>query len=49
MSLNLISTNPIVQYKLNLDLDNDWASGEYEASSAGGDAWTGVAEGQKTS
>lgn len=49
LDLNLVSTNPIVQYKLNLNIDEDWASGEYEASSAGGEAWTGVAEGQKTS
>jgi sensor c-di-GMP phosphodiesterase-like protein len=49
MELNLISTNPIVQYKLNLDLGEDWASGEYEASTAGGETWTGIADGQKTS
>ncbi|MDD1760968.1 MAG: hypothetical protein LUQ59_01935 [Methanothrix sp.] len=49
MELNLISTNPIVQYKLSLDLDEDWASGEYQASTAGGETWTGIADGQKTS
>jgi hypothetical protein len=48
MELNLVSTNPIVQYKLNLDLGLDWAAGEYQASSAAGDSWTGAAEGQKT-
>jgi hypothetical protein len=49
MKLNLVSTNPIVQYKLNLDLDEDLARGEYDASSASGETWTGVAEGQKIS
>jgi hypothetical protein len=49
MTTKLISTNPIVQYKLNLTLDRDWAVGEYKASSASGESWMGTAEGQKTS
>lgn len=49
MTTKLVSTNPIVQYKLNLTLDQDWAAGEYQASSASGESWAGTAEGQKTS
>ncbi|MBN1235153.1 MAG: hypothetical protein JW999_03785, partial [Methanotrichaceae archaeon] len=48
LELNLISTNPIVQYKLNLNLSQDWATGDYQASSASGDSWAGTAEGEKT-
>ncbi|HUS76239.1 MAG TPA: hypothetical protein VMY43_09565 [Methanothrix sp.] len=48
LELNLISTNPIVQYKLNLNLSADGATGEYQASSASGDSWAGTAEGEKT-
>jgi len=46
--LNLVSTNPIVQYKLNLNLNEDYATGEYQAFSASGESWTGSAEGEKT-
>lgn len=48
LMLNLVSTNPIAQYKLNFTVDQDLASGEYQASSAGGESWMGTAEGQKT-
>jgi hypothetical protein len=48
LELNLISTNPIVQYKLNLNLSQNWATGEYQAFSTSGDSWTGSAEGEKT-
>jgi hypothetical protein len=48
LELNLVSANPIVQYKLNLDLSGDYATGVYKASSASGDTWMGSAEGQKT-
>jgi hypothetical protein len=49
LELNLVSTNPIVQYKLNFSMDEDRASGEYQASSANGETWTGTAKGEKTS
>ena len=49
LNLDLVSTNPIIQYKLNLTVDQDLASGEYQASSVSGESWTGIAEGQKTS
>jgi len=48
LQLNLVSANPIIQYKLNLNLSENWASGDYQASSASGESWTGSAEGQKT-
>lgn len=48
LKLNLVSTSPILQYQLNLTVDQDLAAGEYRASSAGGESWTGWAEGQKT-
>lgn len=48
LELNLVTANPIVQYKLNLNLSEDWATGEYQASSTSGDSWTGYAEGEKT-
>ncbi|MCK9567086.1 MAG: hypothetical protein M0Q43_13695 [Methanothrix sp.] len=48
LELNLVSANPIAQYKLNLDLGEDFATGEYQAFSASGESWTGSAEGQKT-
>lgn len=48
LNLNLVSTNPIIQYKLNLTVDQDWAAGEYQATSASGESWMGTAEGQKT-
>lgn len=47
MELNLVSANPVVQYKLNLAIDQDWATGDYQASSASGESWNGSAEGQK--
>lgn len=46
MELNLVSANPVVQYKLNLALDQDWAAGDYQASTASGESWKGSAEGQ---
>ncbi len=49
LNLNLVSTNPIIQYKLNLTVDQDLASGEYQGSSASGESWAGTAKGQKTS
>ena len=49
LKLNLVSTNPIIEYKLNLTVDQDLASGDYQATSASGESWTGKAEGQKTS
>ena len=49
LKLNLVSTNPIIEYKLNLIVDQDLASGDYQATSASGESWTGKAEGQKTS
>lgn len=48
LKLNLVSTSPITEYKLNLTVDQDQAAGEYQASAAGGESWTGTAEGQKT-
>ncbi|MGB7545655.1 MAG: hypothetical protein WBL92_08670, partial [Methanothrix sp.] len=48
MKLNLVSTNPIIQYKLNLTLDQDRASGDFRAFCAGCENWIGTAEGQKT-
>jgi hypothetical protein len=48
LKLNLVSRNPIVQYKLNLTVDQDKAAGEYKASSADGKSWMGTAEGEKT-
>lgn len=48
LKLNLVSANPIVQYKLNLNLSEDFATGEYQAFSTSGDSWTGSAEGEKT-
>jgi hypothetical protein len=48
LELNLVSANPIVQYKLNLDLSGDYATGEYQAFSTSGDSWKGSAEGEKT-
>ena len=49
LKLNLVSTNPIIQYKLNLTIDQEWAAGEYQATRAGGETWIGTAEGQKVS
>jgi hypothetical protein len=48
MELNLVTANPIVQYKLNLNLSEDWAEGVYQAFSTSGDSWMGSAEGEKT-
>ena len=48
LELNLVSANPIVQYKLNLNLSEDLAIGGYQAFSTSGDSWTGSAEGEKT-
>jgi hypothetical protein len=48
LKLDLVSTSPILQYQLNLTVDQDLAAGEYKASSASGESWTGMAEGQKT-
>ncbi len=48
LELNLVTANPIVQYKLTLNLSEDWAEGVYQAFSTSGDSWTGSAEGEKT-
>jgi hypothetical protein len=48
LRLNLVSTSPILQYQLNLTADQSLASGEYTVSSASGESWKGIAEGQKT-
>jgi len=48
LELKLVSANPIVQYKLNLNLSGDYATGEYQAFSTSGDSWMGSAEGEKT-
>ncbi len=48
LELNLVTANPIVQYKLNLNLSGDYATGEYQAFSTSGESWTGNAEGEKT-
>jgi hypothetical protein len=48
LELNLVTSNPIVQYKLKLDLSGDYATGEYQAFSTSGESWTGSAEGEKT-
>ena len=48
LELKLVTSNPIVQYKLNLNLSEDYAEGEYQAFSTSGDSWTGSAEGEKT-
>jgi hypothetical protein len=48
LDLEVVSMNPISRYNLNLDLSGEWATGEYQAFSTGGDSWTGSAEGEKT-
>jgi hypothetical protein len=48
LNLNVVSLGTISLYKLKLDLSEDWATGEYQAFSAGSDSWTGSAEGEKT-
>ena len=49
LKLNLVSTSPITEYQLNLTVDQDLAAGDYKATTASGESWTGSAEGQKTS
>jgi hypothetical protein len=45
MSLDLTSQQPIMLYKLLLNMSKDDASGNYRAISASGDQWTGDVEG----
>jgi hypothetical protein len=46
--LDITTVSPITLYKLNLNLNGDMATGEYQASSASGESWKGSVEGQKT-
>jgi hypothetical protein len=46
--LDITTVSTITLYKLNLNLNGDTATGDYQASSASGQSWTGSAEGQKT-
>jgi hypothetical protein len=48
VELDITTVSPITLYKLNLNLNGDTATGDYQASSASGQSWTGSAEGQKT-
>lgn len=48
VKLDVTTTNPISLYKLNLTLNGDMASGEYQGFSPSGDTWKGTVEGQKT-
>jgi len=48
VKLDVTTVNPISLYKLNLTLNGDMASGEYQAFSPSGDSWKGTVEGQKT-
>ena len=48
VELDITTVSPITLYKLNLNLNGDMATGEYQASSASGESWKGSAEGQKT-
>ncbi len=45
--LDITTVSPIALYKLNLNLNGDMATGEYQASSASGESWKGSVEGQK--
>jgi len=47
VQLDVTTANPISLYKLNLTLNGDMASGEYQAFSPSGDSWKGTVEGQK--
>ena len=46
--LDITTVSTITLYKLNLNLNGDMATGEYQASSASGESWKGSVEGQKT-
>jgi hypothetical protein len=46
--LDITTVGTITLYKLNLNLNGDTATGDYQATSASGDSWKGSAEGQKT-
>jgi hypothetical protein len=46
--LDITTVSTITLYKLNLNLNGDTATGEYQASSASGESWKGISEGQKT-
>ena len=48
VELDITTVSPITLYKLNLNLNGDMATGDYQASSASGESWKGRAEGQKT-
>ena len=48
VELDITTVSPIILYKLNLNLNGDMATGEYQASSASGESWKGSVEGQKT-
>ena len=48
VELDITTVSPITLYKLNLNLNGDTATGDYQASSASGESWKGSAEGQKT-
>lgn len=48
VELDITTMSPITLYKLNLNLNGDMATGDYQASSASGESWKGSAEGQKT-
>ncbi len=49
LDLNINTVGTFSLYKLKLNLSEDRATGEYNATSASGESWTGSAEGQKTS
>jgi hypothetical protein len=46
--LDITTVSTITLYKLNLNLNGDTATGDYQASSASGESWKGSVEGQKT-
>lgn len=48
VELDITTVSPITLYKLNLNLNGDMATGDYQASSASGESWKGSVEGQKT-
>lgn len=48
VELDITTVSTITLYKLNLNVNGDMATGDYQASSASGDTWKGTVEGQKT-
>jgi hypothetical protein len=48
LELNVVSLGTISLYKLDLDVSEDAATGQFQAISTSGETWTGNANGQKT-